>query len=431
MGELNEEMPEIQEKLLLQQEQLQDLGKTLQGTILTVNMHSAILNNTLHALDALSKVVRSDITYVRMVRDLMHDLVREISTSVNSLSGGKIPSYLVPLNMVEQILRSATTTIVQTSQIHLAYSLGSAIPIHVNPQNLERGFILKLPIIEKQNIYRLKSILNVGFWKNNVHVHIKTPPVLAYHDDDPSLYLIPNLNMCTNTKDIHWVCPSNPFIRDITDHLCSLRADTPEQKYHASVSLKDEGTESRVERAGSRWLVSTPATEILMSYDCHETNTKLTIPNQTVFLKVPQGATVHIADIVLHHLSPERHDSEIEMMDAFRGHNLTIDDTLQQQLLAEGTKLVKFSLKSTGVTTKFFNRIGKLSAYQEHPISLTALGLLLNGWIIMAVIAYAMHRHIQTLHTRLDAMTLIPQRFKLLSTSLPLTAPNSAQEQLY
>ncbi len=46
---------------------------------------------------------------------------------------------------------TATTTAVQTSQIHLAYSLG-AIPIHINPQNIEIGFILNLPIIERQNI---------------------------------------------------------------------------------------------------------------------------------------------------------------------------------------------------------------------------------------------------------------------------------------
>lgn len=103
--------------------------------------------------------------------------------------------------MVEQIHRSATTCCA-----NFTYTSGIqpwlAIPIHVNPQNLEIGFILNLPIIERQNIYRLKSVLNVGFWKDNIHVYIKTPPMIAYHDDNP-LYLIPNLNMCTNTNDIH------------------------------------------------------------------------------------------------------------------------------------------------------------------------------------------------------------------------------------
>ncbi len=247
MGELEEEMPEIQQRLLFQREQLQSLGRTVQGTVVTVNLHSALINNTLHALETLSSIVKEDITYVRVVRDLMQDLLREISSSVSSLSAGKIPSYLVPLTLVEQILKTATTTVIQPSQVHLAYSLGSAIPISVNPQNLELGFILNLPLIEKQNVYRLKSVLNVGFWEGNTHIHLRTPPTLAYHDDHPSLYLIPNLSMCTKTKDIHWICPSNPFIRDVTNYLCGLRTDAPEQKCQASLSIKDEGTETRVE----------------------------------------------------------------------------------------------------------------------------------------------------------------------------------------
>ena len=417
---LENEMPEIQERLFSQQEQLQGLGKTLQGTILTVNMHSALINNTLHALDKLSAIVQSDITYVRVVRDLMQDLLREVSSSVNSLNGGKIPPYLVPLDMVENILKSSTTTNVYISQVHLAYSLGSAIPIFVNPQKLEIGFILNLPIIESQNIFRLKTVLNVGFWKDNIHIHIKTPPMLAYHDDNPSFHLIPNLNMCNSTKDIHWVCPSSPFIRDTTDHLCGLRANSPEQKCVGSMSVKDEGTETRIERAGNRWVVNTPNTEILMSYDRHDTVTRMKIPNQTVFITVPRGATIHIQDIALHYLNPDRYDTEIEMIDAFRGHNFSIGDTLQQQLLAEGTKTVKFSLEPTGLKAIFSRHLVGQSPDLGHPISLVALGLLLSGWIITAGIAYMLHKHIQTLHAKLDSVVNIPDSFQRGGTQTSL-----------
>ena len=163
MGELEDEMPEIQQSLRLQQNQLQDLGKTLQGTVLAVNLHSALINNTVHALDTLSGIVRDEITYVQVVRDLMQDLVREVGSTVNSLSAGRIPTYLVSLDLVERILQSATTTIVQPSQVHLAFSLGSAIPISVDPQNLEIGFIINVPIIEQQNVYHLKSVHGVVY----------------------------------------------------------------------------------------------------------------------------------------------------------------------------------------------------------------------------------------------------------------------------
>ncbi|KAL2078964.1 hypothetical protein ACEWY4_024708 [Coilia grayii] len=422
---LKEEMPEIQEKLLFQQEELQGVGKTLQGTILTVNMHSALINNTVHAVEKLTEILKSDIKYVRVVRELMQDLLREISSSISTLGGGKIPPYLTPLDMVDKILKSTTTTNVYSSQIHLAYNLGSAIPIFVNPQDLEIGFILNLPIIEQHHIYRLKSVLNVGFWKNNVHIRLQTPPMVAYHDDSPSVYFIPNLDMCTSTKDIHWVCPSNPFLRDTTDRLCGLNKKLPEQRCEGQMSAKDEGMETRVERAGNRWVVNTPNTEVLMSYDQHDTATRMKIPNQTVFLSVPQGATIHVGDITLHHLSTDRYDTEIEMIDAFQGYDLEINDTLQQQLLVEGTKTVKFSLGPTGISTMFSHYQTRQSSDLGSTMSLIALGLLLSGWVITAGIAYMLHKYINTLHAKLDKIVSVPDCFSRSSARF-LARPQAA-----
>ena len=410
MGELDEEMPEIQQRLDLQQEQLQDLGKTLKGTVLAGNLHSALLNHTLHALDTLSVIVRDDITYVQVVKDLMQDLMREVSSTVNSLSAGMIPTCLVYVDLVESILKSATTTVVEPSQVHLAFSLGSAIPISVDLQNLEIGFVINLPIIFQQNVYHLKSVMNVWFWQDNTHVHLKTPPLLAYHDENPSLYLIPNLSLCTKTKDIHWICPSTPFIRDVTNYLCGLRANAPKQKCQGSMSTRSEETPTRVKRACNKWLVNTPAFEAIMAYDRHDTSTKLSLINQTMFFVVPQGATIHIGDIVLHHLNPDRHDAETEIMDAFKGQNFTIDTTIQQQLIAQETSKVKFSVKPTGLTTIFGKNLSRSPTYAEHPISLVALVLLLSGSIITTAVAYRMYKYIQKLQAKLDSLFVIPPR---------------------
>ncbi|KAM3612667.1 uncharacterized protein V6R79_012474 [Siganus canaliculatus] len=414
MKELDEEMPEIQQQLLSQQEQLHDIGKTLQGTVVTVNLHSTLLNHTLHSLQTLSEVVEEDITYVRAVRDLMQDLVREVTASVSSLSAGRIPAYLVPLTMVEGILKAATTTEVSAPQVHLAYSLGSAIPISVNPQELELGFILNLPLVEQQHIYRLKTVLNVGFWKDDTHIHLKTPPVIAYHPDETSLHLVPNLELCTLTRDIHWVCPSTPFVRDVSSYLCGLRADSPEQQCQGKLTGKNEDPVTRVERAGNQWLVNTAATEALLAYDRHDTVTRLTLLNQTMLVTVPQGATLHIDDLVLHHLSPDRYDSDIEIMDAFQGHNLSISPVLQQQLLAEGTKVIKFSLKPTGLTTIITPKGGWSTSPEGSHVSFIALGLLLGGWLATALMAHMMYRYIQKLQAKLDSVLLVPPQFPLL-----------------
>lgn len=75
-----------------------------------------------------------------------------------------------------------------------------------------------------------------------------------------------------------------------------------------------------------------------------------------MYITVPQGTIVHIQDIILHHLDPDRHDVEIEIMDTFVGQNLTTEDDIQQQLLAEGTKTVKFNVRLHGHTTSSLTR---------------------------------------------------------------------------
>lgn len=121
-----------------------------------------------------------------------------------------------------------------------------------------------------------------------------------------------------------------------------------------------------------------------------------------MFITVPRGVTVHIQDIILHHLDPDRHDAEIEIMDAFVGQNLTTKGDIQQQLLAEGTKTVKFKVRPNGLTTTVCGQTGR-PLHQAHNISDTAVALLLSGWIITAVITHIMYRYIQKLQTKLDS----------------------------
>ncbi len=109
-------------------------------------------------------------------------------------------------------------------QTHLTFSLGSAIPLYVNPELGDLAFLLSLPIIDADNMYRFKDIVNVGFWQGNAYVKIHTPEVVAYHDYNEQFYLAPNLKMCMLTKDIHFLCLSKPFLRDNTEGICGLES---------------------------------------------------------------------------------------------------------------------------------------------------------------------------------------------------------------
>ncbi|KAG1925539.1 hypothetical protein F2P79_025476 [Pimephales promelas] len=111
--------------------------KTLRGTVVILNTHSVQLKQTVNSMKQLFTVFQNDFAQIQLVIALMTDMLWE------------------------------------------------CIPLYVDPEQREMGFLLNLPIIESSRIYRLKDIVNVGFWKGNTHIKIRTPDVVAYHGSDP------------------------------------------------------------------------------------------------------------------------------------------------------------------------------------------------------------------------------------------------------
>ncbi|CAB1354204.1 unnamed protein product, partial [Coregonus sp. 'balchen'] len=103
---------------------------------------------------------------------------------------------------------------------------------------------------------------------------------------------------------------------------------------------------------GDKWLVNTPFTSATMTYDRHGSITQLAIPNQTVFVSVPECAIVHIDDLALYHLHGDRQDTEIEIPDAFAKRTLELAPTIQDQILYEGPMVVDLSLLDDGLVIK-------------------------------------------------------------------------------
>ncbi|CAB1332262.1 unnamed protein product, partial [Coregonus sp. 'balchen'] len=139
--------------------------------------------------------------------------------------------------------------------------------------------------LQKFTVTQLKTVLNVGFWRNDTHVKIITSPVVAYQEHNPDFYLTTNLLMCTLTKDVHYLCPSKPFIRDNTEHLCGLKPITSEKQ-------------------------------------------------------VPEGAIIHIDDVALYQLPDDRLDTDIEMPDVFAKHSLELPPAIQNQIQYQGPMTV-------------------------------------------------------------------------------------------
>lgn len=194
VNKLQDEIPDIREQIYQQQEELQTIGQSLKGTILVVNSPNMLMN----------------------------DMLLDIGSSVDSLAMGKIPPYLIPLSLVQNILSTTTRDVVTPLQAHLAHTLGSVVPIFVDPEAREVGFIINLPI----------------------NAEVQTPSLVAYHDNNPDLYLAPNM---------HYQCPSKLFIRDNTDGICGLKAMPTDPLPNTNHALVPSHSESGWDCG--RWLV--------------------------------------------------------------------------------------------------------------------------------------------------------------------------------
>ncbi len=191
--------------------------------------------------------------------------------------------------------------------------------------------------------------MNVGFWQGNTYVKIHTPEVVAYHDNNEQLYLAPNLRMCTRTKDIHFLCPSKPFVFDNTEGICGLESIRPDTSCPAKAKPRSQVEVTQAEIIGNRWLVNTPARTATLTYDQHDTATRIILPNQTLWITVPKGSILHIDELALYHLTDDEYQAEIEISPFFKQHSFVLDPELEERIKEEGMQLVDLTPVDTAL----------------------------------------------------------------------------------
>ncbi len=176
------------------------------------------------------------------------------------------------------------------------------------------------------------------FGKGKTYVKIHTPEVVAYHDKNEQLYLAPNLKMCMLTKDIHFLCPSKPFIRDNTKGICGLESIRPDTSCPAEATPRSQVEVTQAEIIGNPWLVNTPARTATLTHDQHDTATCIILPNQTLWITVPKGSILHIDELALYHLTDDKY--QIKMSPFFKQHSFVLDPELEERIKEEGTQLI-------------------------------------------------------------------------------------------
>ncbi|RXN12742.1 hypothetical protein ROHU_009981 [Labeo rohita] len=316
--EIQTEIPQLREHLTQQGETLQTIGKSLKGTLVVLNTHSVLLNQTVNSMKQLFSVIQNDVAHIQLVASLMSDMLREVSSSIDSLAMGRIPPYLVPLSLVQTVLSSITTHPPDSLQAHLAYSLGGSILLHVDPEQRELAFLLNLPIVESNNIYRLKDIVNVG----------------------------------------------KPFLRDNTEGICGLQPMQKDMVCPAEAKPRIQVTETRAEIVGNQWLVNTPIRTATLTYDQHDTATRVSLPNQSMWIQVPKGAILHLGDLALYHLPSKEYQSEIEIPAFFRNQNLTLEPELELSIEEGGSQTIDITPLDTALQA-----LSRLPVLNNFPVA--------------------------------------------------------------
>ncbi len=83
----------------------------------------------------------------------------------------------------------------------------------------------------------------------------------------------------------------------------------PDASCPAEATPRSQVEVTQAEIVGNRWLVNTPARTATLTYDQHDTATRISLPNQTLWITVPKGSILHIDELALYHLTDDEYQA--------------------------------------------------------------------------------------------------------------------------
>ncbi|CAH2276790.1 Hypothetical predicted protein [Pelobates cultripes] len=126
---LKQHINDIHQVIHQQRTLLQDVLTIVEDTVVTTNLHS---DHDLFKRDLL------------FLHDpiLFHTLafLDEVQTGMIELAGGRIPLYFVSKDIVHAILANVDGETIEPMQLNLAFEMGSAIPLLIDPERMEICF---------------------------------------------------------------------------------------------------------------------------------------------------------------------------------------------------------------------------------------------------------------------------------------------------
>ncbi|KAJ8375603.1 hypothetical protein SKAU_G00061830 [Synaphobranchus kaupii] len=331
-------------------------------------------------------------------RDLEH-IREQIQQQQSALEDMRttLEDTVLLVNLHSRLINSTIT------QVRIAYNMGAAVPLFVDVENMQVAFMVILPFIRPENIYQLKAIINVGAWNGSYLTTVITPPVVAYQEKFTQ-YLVPNLKLCKKAKDLHWLCPSKPFVKDASEVLCGLSEGTTLEKCRVTVT-RGPTNETRVAITNGQWLINTPLSELTVSYTQHYSITKLPIEPRVSLITVPENSVILVGDTALYHLDHGTYQAEVETIDVFRGQELEITEELEELLAKKDMHTLQVTVKRQGITYDLprRDRAENHMAGNSHAI-LSSASMALLALILVLLHALWLHRKIHALSLQVNQL---------------------------
>ncbi|CAH2319874.1 spinster homolog 1 [Pelobates cultripes] len=133
---LKQHINDIHQVINQQRTLLQDVLTIVEDTVVTTNLHSELIakSTELHQSHDLFK------RELLFLHDpiLFHTLafLDEVQTGMIELAGGRIPLYFVSKDIVHAMLANVDGETIEPMQLNLAFEMGSAIPLLIDPERV-------------------------------------------------------------------------------------------------------------------------------------------------------------------------------------------------------------------------------------------------------------------------------------------------------
>ncbi|XP_069498264.1 uncharacterized protein [Ambystoma mexicanum] len=396
VGTLSTKAQQLSIDLEIIQKTLDGIRGGLDEQVRFINETAIILNEQADVMQRATKIILKHdrtlneiLNIMSPVDRLLTNYMREVQTAVSQLIQGHIPLYFVSQDIIRQMIERLTRREIDLIRIRIAFEMGNAMPLYVDLERLEIGFLLCIPFVAPELIYQTKWVHNVGFWQEDKFIKIKTPEVVAFQSWEPEVYLIPNLETCVTFKEQNYMCPGKPFVPDATDAICGLKSD-PSISEGCEVIISNMGSEemAQAKMVRGKWLVSTCLKNMTVVHLNHGTYVVKQVKYNVFYLQVPKDAIVSIGGLTLFHVTNDVWESQVENIDFFQRDTFPIDPDVEYLLNHKERHVMKMNLRKNNITISNLGIIEverfNWGTWGERSIvGLAILVLIMGGWLIV------------------------------------------------